>query len=67
MLDSSHAGFYLESGVGGIFLHVWDSLGPLRGGWGEDEEELVGEGRGECVQERGRRVESVKATELALR
>ena len=26
-----------------------------------------GEGRGECVQERGRRVESVKATELALR
>ena len=43
MLDSSHAGFYLESGVGGICLHVRDKLGPLGK---EDEEELVG---GECA------------------
>ena len=50
---------YLDSGVGGICLHVWDTLGPLRGGWGKDEEELVW---GKCVgvyRGRGRRVESV--------
>ena len=64
MLDSSHAGFYLESGVGGICLHVRDKLGPLGK---EGEEELVG---GECAgvykgRGGGRRVcvvvESVKA------
>ena len=64
MLDSSHAGFYLESGVGGICLHVWDKLGPLRAGWGEDKEELVGGECGGVYRGRVRRVDSVKAQSL---
>ena len=60
MLDSSHAGFYLESGVGGICLHVRDKLGPLGK---EDEEELVGgEGGGEKREEGG----ECEGSELAL-